>query len=131
MVNRINDFGDKLISPAMQGFDHRLLAATVTNRFTHIFHASTECCVSHDFSFPQVFEQFIARDNSLALLDQVKQQIEDEGLHRHGFARITELITFYIERELIKAEDHWNGFPTGYYAASLQIISLLLTIHPL
>ena len=68
-----------------------------------ILQSCAEGRIRYDLAFPEVFQQFSTRDNPVAALDQVNQQVEDQWLDRNWFVRKTKLVFFGVQHEVVES----------------------------
>src|SRR5262249_54046412 len=77
------DFSDKSDALAGKGLDEPLLYAGVTDGRTDGVDASGECRFGNDAPCPNGFDQSVTADDTIAVLDQEFEQIENLGFNRY------------------------------------------------
>jgi len=90
----------------VQGTDVALRRAIVAERLAGGLDAAGDGGVGYDAAVPHSFQQFVARHEAVAILDQVRQQREDLGFHAAGLAACAQFRPRQIELELAEPVDH-------------------------
>ena len=74
------DIGDESIARAVNGFDDGLCPAIVADELSRRLDAGIQCAVGHIAPFPYRLVELVTRDDLVAALDQIDEQLEDLGL---------------------------------------------------
>ena len=81
-----------------------LPGAVVTQRAARRTQARTECGFRDNSSLPHGIDEVILADNSIAVSNQIDEQVENLGFNRDDFVRTSQFIACNIDFEVREAE---------------------------
>ena len=103
------NFADEPETSAHNGAKTGLLLARIADRPARSGNPAGEGGLRHDAAAPNRLDQFVFADDTVTMLEQVNQDVEDLRLDVNRLAATTQLPTVWINFAVTKDEDHRAG----------------------
>jgi hypothetical protein len=100
---------DEADALALQRLDQPLLLAGVADRLARRVEAARHRGIGDDAALPDRADQFVLRDDAVAVLDQVGQEIEHLRLDRHRGTPPPQLAPAGVELAVIEPKTQWRA----------------------
>jgi hypothetical protein len=102
----LDHLGNKAIAATVQGLDGALHPPAIPKRLANRHDALGQDGITDELVWPDVCEQFVLGDHTMAVVDQVGKHIEDLRFESAGLPVMTQFIQMRIELIFPKEINH-------------------------
>ena len=110
-VGQLLDRGDESVTASVRGPHDPLVAPAVTDSLAELFHAGRQRRLRHELMPPYDFQQLGLGDHTVAVLDQVGEDIEHLWLDVHQLAAGRQLVTRGVQHTAFEPVSHRQIVP--------------------
>src|SRR5581483_10382094 len=90
----------------VDSLDDALLRPSITHRFPRLCYTIGECGITNHLLWPEFVKQFVPRNDSIPVGDQVREEFEHLRLDHDNLAGTLQLIEATVKGEFTKCVHH-------------------------